>query len=145
MLQKESIHAPYSPFVNTSALILALSFCWLQGWMTYYCSSYFTLAKTAHPLSRCISTWTIEMQRQQCGADDRYCLVNSRHRLSWLRRTLRLPTGRPKAFTVHRPAQLLFQNNRLKSANPKRHMPFRKKPEELNTMCSGQRVSPIST
>ncbi len=36
-----------------------------------------------------VSTWPIEMQRQQWGADDRYCLVNSRHRLSWLRRTYR--------------------------------------------------------
>ncbi len=49
---------------------------------------------------------------------------NSRHRLSWLRRTLRLPTGWPKAFTVHRPAQLLFQNNRLKSANPEKTHAF---------------------
>lgn len=46
-----------------------------------------TCTKTAKPPSRWISTWPIEMQRQQCRADDRYCLVNSRHRLSWLRRT----------------------------------------------------------
>lgn len=44
-----------------------------------------TCTKTANPPSRGICTWPTEMRRQQCRADGRYCLVNSRYRLSRLR------------------------------------------------------------
>lgn len=88
--KKESIHAPYSPFcqrVSLDSSFKLLLIARLNGLLLFII--FYTRKKQHIHSPFALALDPLKCKDSSAGADDRYCLVNSQHRLSWLRRMCR--------------------------------------------------------